>query len=203
MSRVCAYIDGFNLYHGLKEKRWRQFYWIDPYRLIQALLTAEHELRDVKYFTARVKAPTDKRRRQDQYLEALRVYSDSEIIHGVFYQKSRTCSKCNNSWRTFEEKMTDSAIASHLVADAFLDSYDTAMLIGGDTDIVPAIKLVRKYFPKKRLLACFPPIRKNDAVRDVCHDSCDIKGNHFEAAKMPDTIEDYDGNKFMRPVEWR
>ena len=27
-ERVIAYIDGFNLYFGLKAKGWRQFYWL-------------------------------------------------------------------------------------------------------------------------------------------------------------------------------
>ena len=35
--RVAAYVDGFNLYYGLKSKGWRRFYWLD----IRALLLAQ------------------------------------------------------------------------------------------------------------------------------------------------------------------
>jgi hypothetical protein len=28
-QRVIAYIDGFNLYYGLKDKGWRRYYWLN------------------------------------------------------------------------------------------------------------------------------------------------------------------------------
>ena len=28
MNRVIAYIDGYNLYHGLREQGWKRFYWL-------------------------------------------------------------------------------------------------------------------------------------------------------------------------------
>jgi len=203
MCRVIAYIDGFNLYHGLKQHAWRQFYWIDPYRLIQNLLAEGHTLEGVKYFTARVRAPADKRQRQDAFLEALRVRSDAEIIYGKFYKKPKTCHNCGRSWQSFEEKMTDSAIAANLVADAFRDCFDTAVLVGGDTDIVPAIKMVRRWLPQKRMVVWFPPVRKNDEVARACDDSGDIKGNHLESAVMPDEIDAGEGLVIRRPDRWR
>ena len=32
-GRVIAYIDGFNLYYGLKESDWRRYLWLDSPRL--------------------------------------------------------------------------------------------------------------------------------------------------------------------------
>ena len=29
MERIVAYIDGFNLYYGMKEKGWKYFYWLN------------------------------------------------------------------------------------------------------------------------------------------------------------------------------
>jgi len=37
-ERAIAYIDGFNLYYGLKEKHWRYYYWVDLKLLCQNLL---------------------------------------------------------------------------------------------------------------------------------------------------------------------
>ena len=34
MERVNAYIDGFNLYFGLKSKGWRRYYWLDLRALV-------------------------------------------------------------------------------------------------------------------------------------------------------------------------
>lgn len=202
MSRVIGYIDGFNLYYGLRDRNWKQFYWIDPYKLIQALLAPDDELVAVKYFTARVYDPADKRARQTAFLDALKASSQAEIVLGKFYRKPKSCRDCGAKWTGHEEKMTDSAIASHLVADAFRDQFDTAFLVGGDTDIVPAIKMVRRWHPRKRLIVWFPPARRNDAVGDDCHDSGSINGDHLKAALMPDRIEVAEGVFVERPASW-
>ena len=202
MSRVIGYIDGYNLYGGLRQRQWRQFYWIDPYRLIRQLLAPGEDLVGVKYFTARIKGPDDKRARQTAFLDAVRAVSSAEVILGKFYSKVKTCRHCGVSWPSFEEKMTDSAIAANLVADAFRDQFDTAVLVGGDTDIVPAIKMVRRWFPNKRLVVRFPPARRNQEVEAHCHDSGDINGVHLGGALMPDEVTGEGGWVIRRPARW-
>jgi len=202
VSKVIGYIDGYNLYGGLRQRGWRQYYWIDPYLLIQQALGQGEELVGVKYFTARVKGPDDKRARQTAFLDAIRIVSSAEVILGKFYAKPKECRSCGCRWTSHEEKMTDSAIASNLVADAFRDQFDTAILVGGDTDIVPAIKMVRRWFPKKRLVVLFPPARRNQEVETHCHDSGDINGSHLHAALMPDEIQDQSGLIIRRPCSW-
>lgn len=202
MSNVIGYIDGFNLYYGLRARNWRQFYWIDPYRLIESLLAPDDQLVAVKYFTARVKGVKGKRARQGVFLDAIRAVSQAEVIHGKYYRKPRRC-KCGCcKWTDYEEKMTDTAIASNLVADAFRDQFDTASLVGGDTDIVPAIKMVRRWHPGKRLIVWFPPARSNQEVEVHCHDSGMITGNHLRAALMPSPVEVQNGVFVERPKEW-
>ena len=29
MERVSVYVDGFNLYYGLRSRGWRRYYWLD------------------------------------------------------------------------------------------------------------------------------------------------------------------------------
>ncbi len=202
MQRVIGYIDGFNLYYGLRQRQWRQFYWIDPFVLVASLLAPSQQLVGVKYFTARVRQPKAKRDRQSKYLDAIRAYSRAEIILGKYYRKPLECRSCGNTWTTFEEKMTDCAIASHMVADAFRDQFDTAVLVGGDTDLVPPVKMVRRWFPEKRIISWFPPVRKNQAVADACHDEGHINGGHLALAVMPDTIEVAEGVDVERPPQW-
>ena len=43
-SRVIAYIDGFNLYHGLRDAGWRWAYWLDMAALAKNLLKPEQTL---------------------------------------------------------------------------------------------------------------------------------------------------------------
>jgi len=38
MQRVIAYVDGYNLYHGLREKGWKWFYWLNIQAMVQNLL---------------------------------------------------------------------------------------------------------------------------------------------------------------------
>jgi len=167
MAKTIGYIDGFNLYFGLRERGLKKFYWIDPHRLVRALLSPDHDLRAAKYFTARIKSPDDKRRRQTSFLDAIRASSEAKVIQGKFYKKPQRCHGCGKRWVTFEEKMTDSAIAAHLIADAFLDRFDSAVLIGGDTDIIPAIKMVRRHFPKKAT-ACLVSSRSEEPSGRRC-----------------------------------
>ncbi|MFG0284042.1 MAG: NYN domain-containing protein [Phycisphaerales bacterium JB039] len=194
-------MDGFNLYYGIRERGWRDRYWIDPFRLVESLLVPPVDLVSVKYFTARVKRPKEKRERQTRFLDAVRS-GNSEIILGKFSERPRSCRQCGAEWLSHEEKMTDSAIAAHLVADAFLDRFDTAILVGGDTDIVPALKIVRTHFPRKALVAWYPPKRQNDAVGNLCDGFDTINYQHLTAALMPDTVTVAPGIAVVRPAEW-
>ena len=56
MQRVMVYVDGFNLYFGLKSKGWKRYYWLDLRRLSENLLQADQALAGVRYFTARISA---------------------------------------------------------------------------------------------------------------------------------------------------
>jgi hypothetical protein len=74
MNRVITYIDGFNLYFGLRSKGWRRHYWLDLHQLSLALLKPGQQLEAVHYFTARIRANghnVDDMRRQSLYIEAL------------------------------------------------------------------------------------------------------------------------------------
>ena len=85
MVRVIAYIDGFNLYYGLKSKRWQRYYWLNVQRLVRRLLKPNQDLVFVKYFTARIScSPSDPRKhlRQSAYLEALQTLSDFRVLYG-------------------------------------------------------------------------------------------------------------------------
>ena len=112
MERVIAYIDGFNLYFGLKSKGWRRYYWLDPRALALNLLKPHQQLVAVKYFTARISSPThdrEKRKRQNTFLEAVETLADTNIYYGHYLPKQQTCLRCGATWDSHEEKMTDVA----------------------------------------------------------------------------------------------
>ena len=46
-QKVIVYVDGFNFYYGLKkDKRWRQYYWLDMVRFFELGLKENQELVD-------------------------------------------------------------------------------------------------------------------------------------------------------------
>lgn len=118
-QRVIAYIDGFNLYYGLKSQGWRRYYWLDVAALCGELLQDGQQLAQTKYFTARIASPSDTRRRQSDYLDALQTRPDLEIFFGQYLVKSRTCRSCGVTDTVSEEKMTDVNIAVQILSDAF------------------------------------------------------------------------------------
>ena len=64
MQRVIAYVDGFNLYYGLRSKKWKRYYWLNIKRLAQLMLKPGQRLEPTRYFTTIVKHPHGKNRRQ-------------------------------------------------------------------------------------------------------------------------------------------
>ncbi len=104
MQRVSVYVDGFNLYYGLKSKGWRRYYWLDLRRLAENLLQSGQRLMVVRYFTARVLQLADdpeQPERQKSYLEALETLPDLHIHYGYFLPKSVTCQQCGTSRETY------------------------------------------------------------------------------------------------------
>jgi hypothetical protein len=81
------------------------------------------------------------------------------------------CNRCGHIWINANEKMTDVNIATQLIVDAYHDKYDMALLISGDSDLVPPIKAVHENFPAKRVFVAFPPKRHNNIVAIVAKGS--------------------------------
>lgn len=68
---------------------------------------------------------------------------------GPFKEKGRRCHKCGNAWKDHEEKVTDVTIGLFILRDAFQDQFDRALVISGDSDLTPALRMVRTKFPAK------------------------------------------------------
>lgn len=68
---------------------------------------------------------------------------------------------------TYEEKQTDINIAIKLFELAYLNKFDTAIILSGDSDLVPAIKSVKVNFPDKKIGVLIPINRKADQLKKV------------------------------------
>lgn len=70
-------------------------------------------------------------------------------VLGRLKEKDRECFACGKTWTDHEEKETDVNLAVYLIDLAYQDAYDRALLFSGDSDLVPAVRLVKRRFPKK------------------------------------------------------
>jgi len=201
MDNVIAYIDGYNLYFGLREKGWKRFYWLNLQRLAELFLKPNQILIETKYFTTIVKRPDDKRRRQQVFLEALQTLPILSIFYGHFLSDSITCRRCGHTYTTHHEKMTDVNISVELMKDAFQDRFDLALLISADSDLVSPVRTVQQLFPQKKVIAIFPPGRFSSALKSVS--SGILRIGHVELSKsmFPDQVIK-NGIILQRPVSW-
>jgi uncharacterized LabA/DUF88 family protein len=202
-ERLIAYVDGFNLYYGLREKGWRRYYWLNIEQLVRRLLKENQQLVSTKYFTARISGPQAKQRRQTVFLEALCTLSDFEIFYGHYLSGTISCKRCGRTWSDFEEKMTDVNIATEMLSDAFEDKFHTALLISADSDLVPALRALKRLFPKKRVIVFFPPGRFSAQLKNTADQQLSIGRGTLAKSQFPDRIRKPDGFVLQRPSEWR
>lgn len=206
MERVFSYIDGFNLYFGLRSKGWRRFYWLNLRGLSAALLKPHQSLEHVKYFTSRVSSsPLDpsRARRQNVYLEATATLPQTSLFFGHYLSKPVQCRQCGATWVKQEEKMTDVNIAMELLVDAQEDRFDVALLVSADSDLTGPVVKLRTLFPKKRVIVAFPPDRVSERLKREANGWINIGADSIRQNQLPDPVVKPNGVKLWKPVEWR
>jgi len=203
MERVITYIDGFNLYFGLKSKKWQRYYWLNLSLLAKTLLKPYQKHVFVKYFTSRIDQPAGKHQRQLVYLEALETLPDLSIFYGKYQHNPRICPNCGYSESVPNEKMTDVNIAVELLTDAYQDKFDTALLISADSDLTSPIEKVRRLFPLKKVISVFPPDRSSKELKRVASAYFTIGRVVLANSQFVDIVSSKSGFPLIRPSTWR
>lgn len=201
-ERVIVYVDGFNLYFGMLEAGFEKLKWLNIKLLAENLLKANQRLIEIKYFTSRVSNNPDKQKRQTTYIEALEAV-DVKVYYGHYQREKIECHRCGNIWAYYNEKMTDVNIATHMIIDAYHNSYDMAMLISGDSDLVPPIKTIIANFNDKRVFVAFPPKRHNNSVALVAKGSIVIGRKKLADSQFDDEVTKKDGFILKKPDDWK
>ncbi|AVT79714.1 NYN domain-containing protein [Rhodopseudomonas palustris] len=204
MTPVSFYIDGFNLYHALARFEDKQVRWLDLMALANRLIQPASEIiTGVFYFSAFADWLPEQMDRHKEYVKALEA-TGVDCIMGHFKKKHRYCANCKVKWIAHEEKETDVSIGIHLVNDAYLNQYDKAYLVTRDSDLMPAVKMVRKYFPKKEIVAVAPPLmgHSNDLI-GVCQAKKKITPSQVATCLLPEIVKDRAGNVVaLRPAKF-
>jgi hypothetical protein len=218
-GRACVYIDGFNLYYGALKGTSEK--WLDLAAWSSLMLPGLTVVR-IAYCTARITARSDDPRahvRQDAYLRALATLPTVDILEGTFkVSKPRmfrvpsvTCSCCNAHQPSCsccrastvqvvktEEKGSDVNLAVQLVADGFQDRFDTALIVSNDSDIQPAVDVVRDQLGK-RVVVADPRNSKHPSL--IGDERRQVRRNALVRAQFPDVVHDA-GRAITRPGPW-
>ena len=205
MERVAVYVDGFNLYYGLRSRGWRRYYWLDLRRLSKKLLTPQQSLTAVRYFTARISSEPDDRDkpvRQNVYLEALATLPDLQVHYGYHVARKQRCPRCGATRQTYEEKMTDVNIAVELLGDAQDDVFDTAIVVSGDGDLASPVRAVEERYQGKRVIVAFPPGRHSAGLRRAAAGYFTIGRDMCRDSQFPDRVIKAGGHVLVRPQGW-
>lgn len=194
-TRVAVYIDGFNLFYGLRDRGWTRYYWLDVLSLAGRLLRPGQTLGAVRYFTARVMPDASdpgKQDRQNTYLDALATLRGLSMHYGYFVPRRDR----------YEEKMTDVNIAVEMLCDAHADTFDTAILVSADGDLTGAVLAVRDRCHKQVVIA-FPPGRRSNQLRRAAAHVTAIGADTLRNSQLPDVVRSAAGYPLRRPASWR
>jgi uncharacterized LabA/DUF88 family protein len=205
-NRIIAYIDGFNLYFGLRASSLKRYYWLNVRTLAQRLIKTNQELVFTKYFTARINGNPEKEKRQSTYIEALetlRGYNDFDIYTGRYQRDPFECPRCKETYLIPHEKMTDVNIATQMLLDAFNNRFDKALLISADADLVPPIRAIREKYPEKGITVAFPPNRYSGDLRKATSGFIYISHSDLSQSRFPVQLKKDDGFILECPEHWK
>ncbi|MBS0615291.1 MAG: NYN domain-containing protein [Verrucomicrobia bacterium] len=194
-QRVISLIDGFNLYHAILHLERPELMWVDLFALSRQFLKARsEELTHVYYFSAYAEHVSELIKEcQKSYLRALQLTGVLSVL-GRFKNKNRICPNCNHRWLGHEEKETDVNIALYLLNLAYKNAFDRALVVSNDSDLAPAIQMVRQIFPEKRITTVVPPLRRHsNELIAVSSDKTKVRIDQLERCLLPLVVRDASG----------
>ena len=129
-ERVGIFIDGSNFYHALKGKFSRAT--VDFAKLAE-LLVGDRQLVRIYYYSAPYPQSHAKARDQQRFFTNLRRTPYLELRLGTLQPKAGT----------YIQKGVDVQLAVNMIDFAYHNTYDTAVLVSGDSDFACAVQFVK------------------------------------------------------------
>jgi uncharacterized LabA/DUF88 family protein len=202
-KRAAFYFDGFNLYHALNALRQEHLKWLSLHGLGDLLIPSrDEEVRSVVYFSAYLTHKPQKLVRHRAYVAALEA-TGVECVLGRFKYSNVRCRTCGSQWRSYEEKETDVNIGIRIVRDAFRDVFDVYYLVSADTDLAPAIRLLKREFPQKEFVSVATPRRPHSSeFLRLADRTLKITENALAKCLLPAGLAGKDGKVIVRPPQY-
>lgn len=207
--RTIVYVDGFNLYYGAVKGT--PYKWLDIEKYFR-LLRPDDELQAIRYFTALISGP--RAPNQLAYLQALGTQPLLDIVLGTFKRRRIKCgySECHHLtpgdrvFSRYEEKRTDVNIAIHMLDDALGHRCDHQILVSGDSDLVPAIRMIRRRSPNI-LTSVYVPAQAEQRgyaveLRSAAHTNRLLPTRLLRYAQFPAQVPSGPGSFITKPTSW-
>jgi uncharacterized LabA/DUF88 family protein len=209
--RVHCFIDGFNLYHALQwfedgvddadHRRYRKYKWASLKTLANCYISPKSQvLVGVSLFTTYTHWDSSKMLRHRQFVMA-QESEGVQVTFGKFKQKFVECEAiCKSRFPIWQEKQTDVNIAIRMTDLARQNAYDKALIISGDSDLIPAIKLIHRTYPEKQVAVVVPIGRKGEEIEAACnHQKFTMTEDHLKRSHMADKLKHPSGAWVMKP----
>ena len=215
-KRTIVYFDGSNLYYGLL--RGTAYKWLDVYAFAKKLLLPEYKICAIKYFASRVIDKSDghhRAERQDKYLDALSCRGIN-VIEGYYRIRverleaaDNSCKACNLTThpgyvrgKRMSEKLTDVNMATELLKDAYEDAADAFVLVSGDADFAPALRVVR-YSTHHSVIVFNPQTGISNELRRYATFYRNIPPGFADGCMLPESFCTDDGRIIHCPESWK
>lgn len=202
-QKVIVYIDGFNFYHGMKDKGWRKYYWLDVVSFFEKFMKQDQELLEVKYFSA-PSLDDQKRDRQNKFFQANKTNNKFILVLGKYFKKNISCFNCKKQIRQYEEKRTDVNIATQLILDVVKHKNDISILVTADSDLIPPLLALKDLDPNHKVLIFFPPKRFSNDLKNHSNFSIDLDRyeTRFKDCQFNKTVELNNKTIIKKPEHW-
>lgn len=217
--RTIVYVDGFNLYFRLLQKR-PALKWLNIKALAERLLKPTNQIVAVRYYTARVSGRLSPQgpARQQVYLDALATVPEISVHMGTFLSSEKFAGLVHpptfrppialpQPWPDVvkvlkvEEKGSDVNLACHLLLDAFQNKYDVAAVLSNDSDLVEPIRIVTQELGKP--LGLLSPVSApNPELSRVASFIRRISVSDLAAAQFSSPLPRAGQLDLIRPAAW-
>ena len=200
-QKLNLYVDGFNLYFGLRSYGGR-YKWLDLRLLAERLCQDGEVVGTVIYCTARISGKDKtKIRRQNVYLEALRERGVT-IVFGKFKARPHNCPSCGHRYKKPEEKESDVNLASLLLRDAAAGQAKTVAIVSADSDLILPMQIAKEEYGC-RVVPVFPPNRNSAEIQQRIGRPFHLGASVLAKCQLPTKIIKDDGYELYRPKKWR
>ena len=193
-------IDGFNFYHSLKKFE-RKLRWFDYNGYCRHFMRSADKLQSITYFTALARWLPDRVARHEVFIEACKARG-IHVVLGKFKEKTSPCPHCCQTILRHEEKATDVNIALQAYRLA-RQGAEQIFFVSGDTDLIPAVKMIKQDFPAVVVGVIFPyerDTREFTRVVDLHHKT---SRRILENFILPKTVTKLNGKTIVCPQSWQ